>query len=128
MRLLPNVVRGELRRRGRLLLAAGAVAAAATVLAGCSQFDAALGQRQAIVTFQDGTSLAQRLAVRSACKTPTAVPQPLPSNLNSPYALQQVIYQINHASDADVAVLEECLSKFHSVAGVTLQDSSDEGN
>jgi hypothetical protein len=128
MRLLPDVVRGELRRRGRLLLAAGAVAAAATVLAGCSQFDAALGQRQAIVTFQGGTSLAQRLAVRSACKTPTVVPQPLPPNLNSPYALQQVIYQINHASDADVAVLEKCLSKFHSVAGVTLQDSSDEGN
>ncbi len=128
MRLLPDVVRGELWRRGRLLLAAGAVAAAATVLAGCSRFDAALGQRQAIVTFQDGTSLAQRLAVRSACKTPTVIPQPLPSNLNSPYALQQVIYQINHASNADVAVLEKCLSKFHSVAGVTLQDSSDEGN
>ncbi len=128
MRLLPDVVGGELPRRGRLLLAAGAVAAAVTALVGCSQFDAALGQRQAIVTFQDGTSLAQRLAVRSACKAPTVVPQPLPSDLNSPYALQQVIYQINHASDADVAVLEKCLSKFHTVAGVTLQDSSDEGN
>jgi hypothetical protein len=128
MRLLPDVVGGELPRRARLLLAAGAMAAAVTALAGCSQFDAALGQRQAIVTFQDGTSLAQRMAVRSACKAPAVVPQPLPSDLNSPYALQQVIYQINHASDADVAVLEKCLSKFHTVAGVTLQDSSDEGN
>jgi hypothetical protein len=128
MRLLPDVVGGEPPRRGRLLLAAGAVAAAVTALAGCSQFDAALGQRQAVVTFQDSASLAQRLAVRSACKTPTVVPQPLPSNVNSPYALQQVIYQINKASNADVAVLEECLAKFPSVAGVTLQDSSDEGN
>ena len=128
MRLLPDVVGGEPPRRGRLLLAAGAVAAAVTALAGCSQFDAALGQRQAVVTFQDSASLAQRLAVRSACKTPTVVPQPLPSNVNSPYALQQVIYQINKASNADVAVLEKCLSKFPSVAGVTLQDSSDEGN
>jgi hypothetical protein len=128
MRLLPDVVGGEPPRRGRLLLAAGAVAAAVTALAGCSQFDAALGQRQAVVTFQDGASLAQRLAVRSACKTPTVVPQPLPSNVNSPYALQQVIYQINKASNADVAVLEKCLSKFPSVVGVTLQDSSDEGN
>jgi hypothetical protein len=129
MRLLPDVVGGEPPRRGRLLLAAGAVVAAVTALAGCSQFDAALGQRQAVVTFQDSASLAQRLAVRSACKTPTVVPQPLPSNLNnSPYSLQQVIYQINKASDADVAVLEKCLSKFPSVAGVTLQDSSDEGN
>ncbi len=128
MRLLPDVVGGEPPRRGRLLLAAGAVAAAVTALAGCSQFDAALGQRQAVVTFQDSASLAQRLAVRSACKTPTVVPQPLPSNLNSPYALPQVIYQINKASNADVAVLEECLAKFPSVTGVTLQDSSDEGN
>jgi hypothetical protein len=128
MRLLPDVVGGEPLRRGRLLLAAGAVAAAVTALAGCSQFDAALGQRQAVVTFQDSASLAQRLAVRSACKTPTVVPQPLPSNVNSPYALQQVIYQINKASNADVAVLEKCLSKFPSVVGVTLQDSSDEGN
>lgn len=128
MRLLPDVVGGEPPRRGRLLLAAGAVAAAVTALAGCSQFDAALGQRQAVVTFQDSASLAQRLAVRSACKTPTVVPQPLPSNLNSPYALPQVIYQINKASNADVAVLEVCLAKFPSVTGVTLQDSSDEGN
>jgi hypothetical protein len=128
MRLLPDVVGGEPPRWGRLLLAAGAVAAAVTALAGCSQFDAALGQRQAVVTFQDSASLAQRLAVRSACKTPTVVPQPLPSNLNSPYALPQVIYQINKASNADVAVLEVCLAKFPSVTGVTLQDSSDEGN
>jgi hypothetical protein len=40
----------------------------------------------------------------------------------------QVVYQINQASDADVALLEECLAKFRSVQGVSLQDSSDEGN
>jgi hypothetical protein len=54
--------------------------------------------------------------------------QPLPSDLNSPYALQQVIFQVNHASDADVARLETCLAKFPAVVGVTLQDSSDQGN
>jgi hypothetical protein len=48
--------------------------------------------------------------------------------MNAPYALEQVVYQINHASDADVALLEKCLSKFPAVAGVTLQDSADEGN
>ena len=101
----------------------------AAVLAGCSQFDAALGQRQAIVTFNAGTTLAQRMSVRAACaKTPNVTPQPLPSNMSSPYALDQVIYQINQATDADVALLEKCLAKFPSVAGVTLQDSSDEGN
>ncbi len=132
MRLLPDVVGGAprgLRRRSGRLLAAGAAVAAVTALAGCAQFDAALGQRQAIVAFQDGASLSQRLLVRTTCaKTPNVTAQPLPANLKSPYALEQVVYQIDKASDADVALLEECLAKFPSVAGVTLQDSSDEGN
>jgi len=129
MRVLPDVVGGTPRARARRLLAAGTVAVAAVVLAGCSQFDAALGQRQAVVTFNSDATLTQRLAVRSACaKTPNVTPQPLPSNMNSPYALEQVVYQINQASDADVALLEKCLAKFPSVAGITLQDSSDEGN
>jgi hypothetical protein len=129
VRVLPDVVGVRPRGRIRLLLAAGTVVATATVLAGCSQFDAALGQRQAVVTFNAGTTLAQRMAVRAACaKTPNVTPQLLPSNTNSPYALEQVVYQINQASDSDVALLEKCLAKFPSVAGVTLQDSSDEGN
>lgn len=129
MRVLPDVVGVRSRSRGRHLLAAGTMIAAAAALAGCSQFDAALGQREAVVTFTDSATLAQRMAVRTACaKPPNVIPQPLPSDMNSPYALAQVIYQINQASDADVAVLEECLSKFPAVAGVSLQDSSDEGN
>ena len=111
------------------MLAAGTAVAAVTVLAGCSQFDSALGQRQAVVTFRTGTSVAERMTVRAACaRAPSVTAQPLPSDVNSPYALEQVIYQINKASDADVALLEECLSKFPSVAGVTLQDSSDQGS
>jgi len=125
MRALPDVVGGGAGR----LLAAGLTLAALTALAGCAQFDSALGQQQAVVVFRDGTSLTQRLAVRAACaKPPAVVPQPLPSNLSAPYALQQVTYQTTHASDADVAILEECLAKFPAVVGVTLQDSSDEGN
>ena len=127
MRVLPDVVGG--RRAAWRLLVAGTAIAAMTALAGCSQFDAALGQRQAVVTFKPGTTVAQRMAVRAACaKTPNVTPQPLPSNTNSAYSLEQVIYQINQASNADVALLEKCLAKFPSVAGVTLQDSADEGN
>jgi hypothetical protein len=129
MRVLPDVVGVRSRSWGRHLLAAGTMIAAAAALAGCSQFDAALGQREAVVTFTDSATLAQRMAVRTACaKRPNVIPQPLPSDMNSPYALAQVIYQINQASDADVAVLETCLSKFPTVAGISLQDSSDEGN
>jgi hypothetical protein len=126
MRVLPDVVDAG---RCRRLTGAGVALAAVITLAGCSQFDAALGQRQAIVTFRPGTPLSQRLTVRSTCaKVPAVAAQPLPSDLNSPYALQQVIFQINHASDADVARLETCLAKFPAVVGVTLQDSSDQGS
>jgi hypothetical protein len=129
MRVLPDVVGIRPRTRARRLVIAGTMIAAATALVGCSQFDAALGQRQAVVTFTDAATLAQRMAVRTACaKPPNVTPQPLPSDMNSPYALAQVIYQINQASDADVAVLEKCLSKFPTVTGISLQDSSDEGN
>jgi hypothetical protein len=126
VRVLPDVV-GEAGRRR--LAGVSLVLAAAAALAGCSQFDAALGQRQAIVTFQAHTPVSQRLAVRSACaKVPAVAPQPLPSDLDSPYALQQLTFQINKASDAEVAQLETCLAKFPAVVGVVLQDSSDEGN
>jgi len=125
MRVLPDVV-GE--GRHRRLAGAGMALLAAAALAGCSQFDAALGQRQAVVTFRAGTPVSQRLVVRSTCaKVPAVIPQPLPSDLNSPYALQQLIFRIDHASDADIAKLEVCLAKFPTVAGVSLQDSSDQG-
>jgi hypothetical protein len=120
-------------RRRRLTAAGTAVVAvtvtvAAVALAGCSQFDAALGQRQAVVTFRPDTPVSQRLAVRSACaKVPEVKAPPVPSDLNSPYALQQLTFRIDHATNADVARLEKCLAKFPSVVGVTLQDSSDMG-
>jgi hypothetical protein len=121
---------GTGRRRG--LTAAGtavvAVAVATVALAGCSQFNQALGQRQAVVAFKPDTPVSQRLAVRSACaKVPEVTAPPVPSDLNSPYALQQLTFRIDHASNADVARLEKCLARFPSVVGVTLQDSSDMG-
>ncbi len=126
MQVLPGVVGAGRRRR---LTGACLALVAVTALAGCARFDAALGQRQAVVSFRDGTPVPQRLAVRSTCaKVPAVTAQPLPSDLSSPYALQQLTFQINRASDAEVAQLETCLAKFPSVAGVTLQDSSDEGN
>jgi hypothetical protein len=114
--------------RGRCLAGAGVALAVAAALTGCSQFDAALGQRQAIVSFRAGTTLSQRLAVRSACgKVPAVTAQPLPSDLSSPYALHQLTFQVTHATDAQIAQLEQCLARFPAVAGMTLQDSSDEG-
>jgi hypothetical protein len=121
MRLLPSVVDG----RARGLLAMGL---AVTALVGCSRFNAALGHREAVVSFRSDTTVAQRLTVRAACaKVPSVTAPPLPADLKSPYALRPLIYRIDHATDADVAKLETCLAKFPAVAGVTLQDSSDTG-
>ena len=126
MRVLPGVVGGW---RARRLLGAGMALAAVAAVAGCAQFDAALGQRQAVVSFRDNTPVSAKLVVRATCaKVPAVTPQPLPSDLKSHYALQQLTYQVNQATDTDVAELEKCLAKFPVVAGVTLQDSSDEGN
>ena len=129
MRVLPDVVEGRPRGRSRLLLAAATATVAMTALAGCAQFDSALGQRQAVVSFADNATLAQRMAVRSACaKTPNVTAAPVPGNLKTAYQLPQVTFTITKASDADVAMLQTCLSKYPTVAGVTLQDASDEGN
>jgi hypothetical protein len=126
MRVLPGVV--DAGRRRALAAAGIAATVAAVALAGCSQFDAALGQRQAVVTFRPDTPVSQRLAVRSACaKVPEVKAPPVPSDLNSPYALQRLTFRIDHATNADVARLEKCLARFPSVLGVTLQDSSDMG-
>jgi hypothetical protein len=123
MRVLPDVV-----GPGRRLAGVGIALAVAAALAGCSQFDAALGQRQAIVSFRAGTPVSQRLAVRSACgKVPAVTAQPLPSDLSSPYALHQLTFQVTHATDAEIAQLQQCVQRFPSVAGMTLQDSSDQG-
>jgi hypothetical protein len=125
MLVLPGVVGGR-KGRARLLLAAGA---AAVALTGCSQFNSALGQRQAIVSFTTSATFAQRMAVRTACaRPPTVTPQAVPSTVKTAYQLPQVIFQINQASNADVAKLETCLAKYPAVAGVSLQDSSDQGN
>jgi hypothetical protein len=132
MPVLPDVVGSHStapRCRGRRLIAVGAAVAAITALAGCSQFDSALGQRQAVVSFANNATLAQRMAVRSACaKTPNVTAAPVPGNLKTAYQLPQVTFTITKASDADVAELQTCLSKYPTVAGVTLQDASDEGN
>lgn len=130
MRVLPGVVAsGRRPATAAAVLTAAAALAAALALGGCARLDAALGQQQAVVSFADGTPLSQRLAVRAACgRLPAVTPQALPSDLHSPYALQQLTFQVSHASDAQVARLETCLAKFPSVTGVTLQDSSDQGD
>jgi hypothetical protein len=104
-----------------------AIAFSLLAVTGCSQFDKALGQRQALVSFKDSTPVSVRLQVRAACaKLPNVTAAPIPTGVPLGSAVGVVVYQINNASDADVARLSECLTKFPSVVGMNIQDSSDD--
>jgi hypothetical protein len=89
--------------------------------------DKTLGQQQALITFQNGTSIATRLQVRAACaKVPGVSAIPIPKGVSLSEALDQVEYSVTGASNADLARLQECLSKFPSVQGMNLQDGTDD--
>jgi hypothetical protein len=94
---------------------------------GCAQFDKALGQQQALISFKDGTPVSVRLHVRAACNNlPDVTAVPIPSGVPLTSATAEIVYQVNNAGPADIARLEECLGKFPSVQGIDLQDSSDD--
>jgi len=100
--------------------------AASLGVSGCSQFDKALGQQQALVSFKSGTPVAVRLQVRTACdKLPNVSAAPIPKSVPMSSAVDVIIYQVNNAGPADIARLQECLAKFPSVQGMNIQDSSD---
>ncbi len=104
--------------------AAGVIAAALLLptVAGCAKFNAALGQQEAVVSFKDGTSNATRLKVRAACsRVPQAIPEPLPTDHMASDLLNDVRYRVDHASDADLARLQQCLQRFRSVAGFDIE-------
>jgi hypothetical protein len=109
-----------------LVLVAGACALG---VGGCASIDKALGQQQAVVSFQDGTSNAVRLQVRAACgKLPNVSAIPLPAGVPLSESLSQVTFNVTNADDADEARLQECLAKYPSVAGLDFEDSTDMGN
>jgi hypothetical protein len=101
--------------------------AASLGVTGCSQFNKALGQQQALVSFKDGTPISVKLQVRTACaKLPSVSAAPIPSGVPLASAVAEVIYKLDtNTSDADIARLQECLAKFPSVQGMNLQDSTD---
>ena len=117
MRVLPRVV----------IPAVAAGLAASLGVSGCSQFNKALGQQQALVSFKDGTPVSVRMHVRSACaKLPNVAAAAIPSGVPLESAVAEVVYKLDqNASPADIARLQECLAKFPSVQGMDLQDSTD---
>lgn len=106
-----------------------AIAVAAIALAGmvggCAQFDKQLGQQWIEVTFAPNTSVATAKHITSTC---SHVPNlPLIGSVKPTTAQAGVVdsvrYNSTDATDAQVARLEQCLSKFPaSVQGFTQMD------
>jgi hypothetical protein len=98
------------------------IAVAACSAAGCSNFDNALGKQEAVVAFRPGTSQDAMMKVRSACSgVPGAHPEAVPPGANATSGQYDVRFQVDQASDADIARLDKCLSQFPSVQGVSLE-------
>jgi hypothetical protein len=105
-----------------------AALALVTATSGCAKFDAALGQQWAVVHFNPDTSVATLLTVRAACShVPNVHPEALPKSRNPADMIYSVRYRTDHASDADLARLQECLQRFPAVSGVDLEDPGDAG-
>jgi hypothetical protein len=109
-----------------------AIAVAAGSLAlgvsGCSQFSKALGQQWIEVTFAPNTSVATARHVTSACSRVANVRLAGPVKPTTAQAgvVDSVRYNATHASDAQLAELEQCLGKFpKTVQGFTEMDDSD---
>ncbi|MDR0341800.1 MAG: hypothetical protein LBI49_01575 [Nocardiopsaceae bacterium] len=116
-------------RRVFPLLRRSSWAAAAALLAltaGCSTFNASLGQQEAVIQFKPGTPDHTRLAVRAACShIPGAKVEPLPTDAVASDRLNNVRFQVGGASDAQLARLQQCVSRFRSVAGIEFSSPND---
>jgi hypothetical protein len=108
-------------RRWRAALPAAGImlAALGPAAAGCATFDRTFGKQEAVVHFQPQTSNSARLKVRAACShVPQAVPEPLPTDHLAADTMNDVRYRVDHASDGDLAKLQQCLQRFPSVVGI----------
>ena len=79
-----------------------------------------------MVQFKNGTPNATRLQVRTACShIPEAKPEALPTDHKASDLLYDVRYQVDNASNAQIAELEQCLQKYPSVVGIDIQTPGD---
>jgi hypothetical protein len=105
-----------------------AAAVLVTGLSGCAQFDKALGQQWVVVQFAPNTTVATAKHVTSVC---SHVPNLRLEGKVKPTTAQagvvdSVNYNARNASAAELAELEQCLSKFPAIVqGFTEQDQGD---
>ena len=115
-------------RRARAGAGLAAVGLAALTLAGCAKFNQALSQRWVDVSFRAGTTVSQVKQIRAACShVPNVTVQPIHRNQPTIDIVQGLRFNTTNASDANVAQLQVCVSKFPAAVGFNPQDASDSG-
>lgn len=109
----------HLSRPARVLAVTAAAAALCLGASGCGAFDRAFGKQELVVQFQPNTPKSAILQVRAACSHMAGTfAEPIPKHALAIQLPDDVRYEVGNASDAQQARLEQCLSRFPSVAGV----------
>ena len=115
-------------RRARAGAGLAAVGLAALTLAGCAKFNQALSQRWVDVSFRAGTTVSEVKQIRAACShVPNVTAQPIRRDQPTIDIVQGLRFNTTNASDANVAQLQVCVSKFPAAVGFNPQDASDSG-
>jgi len=105
-------------RAATCALAVGALGAG--LLGGCARLNSALSKQWITVQLVPNTSLAAARHVTKAC---SHVPGTRPQRVAPAVAgggVQSVRFDTTHATDADMARLQQCLQRFHVVQGLTV--------
>jgi hypothetical protein len=109
----------------RVLAVTAAVAALCLGAAGCAEFDKAFGKQEAVVQFQPNTPVSAMLKARAGClHVAGAFPEPIPKHALPVDMPDDIRYEIGNASDAQVARLQQCLTRFPSVVGIEFDSPS----
>jgi hypothetical protein len=128
MRREPGVRRPPTRARTAVTRVSAMAGLTLLTLAGCAKMNAALSQQWIDVSFKPGTSVTEVLRIRAACShVPNVTAAPLHRKLPAIDIVNSVRYDTSKATNANVAELSQCLAKFPAAAGVTPQDSTDNG-
>jgi len=96
------------------------------LLAGCAKMNAALGQQWLVVQFNSGTTMTTARHVTAACShVPGVTLKGITPDAAQKGMVESARYNTAQASDSDMARIQECLGKFPSVLGVTLDEPGD---
>lgn len=106
-----------------------AVGLAVLTLAGCAKFSEALSQRWVDVSFRAGTTVSQVKQIRAACShVPNVTVQPIHRDQPAIDITAGLRFNTTNASDANVAQLQMCVSRFPAAVGFNPQDAGDSGS